>query len=242
MNSAEPDLFALGVLARLSRVDAGYNADAVLQDANFEIRTGEVAFVTGPTSAGKTTLMHVLRLALPLRSGSATILGADVGRLNGRGRARLKRRIGYIAENPAFVEEWTGTANIALALRLAGRKAKDYEEDVRELIEFVGLGIAADEPVRQLSGAARRRVAIARALVTKPDLILADDPTAGLSPEAGRRLIRLLAEMRRVGTGVVITSQDESLADCAPGERWRLERGRLSPVDHAATEDVEAYR
>jgi cell division transport system ATP-binding protein len=242
MNSVEPDLFALGVLARLSRVDAGYDAAAVLEGADFEIRTGEVAFVTGPTSAGKTTLMHVLRLALPPRSGRATILGADVSRLNGRGRARLKRRIGYVAENPVFIEEWTGVANIALALRMAGRKSRDYAEDVRELIEFVGLGIAAEEPVRQLSGAARRRVAIARALVTKPDMILADDPTAGLSPEAGRRIIRLLAEMRRVGAGVVITSQDESLADCAPGERWRLERGRLIPLDHAEHADAEAFR
>jgi ABC-type ATPase involved in cell division len=102
-------------------------------------------------------------------------------------------------------------------------------------VDFVGLdAAAADLPVEKLSGAERRRAAIARALAAKPELILADDPTAGMSPGEGRRIVRLLAEMRRVGAGVVIASQDETLGDCAPILRWRIDRGRLAPVDHPA--------
>jgi ABC-type ATPase involved in cell division len=108
-------------------------------------------------------------------------------------------------------------------------------------VAFVGLGNAADLTVEKLSGAERHRAAIARALAAKPDLILADDPTSGMSPSDGRRVVRLLAEMRRVGAGVVITSQDETLADAAPMLRWRIERGRLSQLDDAAPEEAEAF-
>jgi len=203
------------------------------------VRSGEVAFVTGPTSAGKTTFMHLVRLALLPRAGQAIIMGADVQRLNSRERAKVKRKIGYIAENPVFVEEWNSFDNIAEALKIGGgRKSKDFVDDVEELIAFVGLGDHARQPVRELSGAARRRVAIARALAAKPDLILADDPTAGMSPDAGHRIVRLLGEMRKVGAGVIITSQDESLADWAPGALYRIQNGRLLAVDEATAAEV----
>src|SRR5690606_1821712 len=117
------------------------------------------------------------------------------------------------------------------------KKPREYADDVRELVDFVGIGEAADLPVEKLSGAERRRAAIARALAAKPHLILADDPTAGMSPADGRRVVKLLAEMRRVGAGVVIASQDESLGECAPMNVWRIERGRLSM---AATPQLEA--
>lgn len=240
-NNIDIDLFERGVLARLTGVDSGYGPATVLVGIDFEARAGEVSLITGPAAAGKTTLMHLLRLALPPRSGRAMILGVDVARAGARAHAGVKRRLGYVAENPVFVEHWSALDNIAMPLRMGGRKPREYSEDVHELVDFVGLGEAAGLPINKLSGAERRLTAIARALVAKPDLILADDPTAGMSPADGRRIVRLLAEMRRVGAGVVIASQDESLAECAPILRWRIERGRLSPVDHPATEDAEAF-
>ena len=239
-NNSDLDLFERGVLVRLTQVDAGYGAATVLMGIDFEARAGEVALVTGPAAAGKTTLMHVLRLALEPRSGRAVIMGVDVGRAGGRARAEVKRRIGYVAENPVFVEHWSAFDNIAMPLRMTGRRPRDYANDVRELVDFVGIGEAADLPIEKLSGAERRRAAIARALAAKPHLILTDDPTAGMSPADGRRVVRLLAEMRRVGAGVVIASQDEGLAECAPILRWRIDRGRLTQVDHAAPQEAEA--
>ena len=104
-----------------------------------------------------------------------------------------------------------------------------------------GLGGAAELPVEKLSGAERRRAAIARALAAKPNLILADDPTAGMSPADGRRIVQLLSEMRRVGAGVVIASQDDTLADVAPMWIWRIDRGRLSAPEQTEAADAEAY-
>ncbi len=239
-NSTDIDLFERGVLARLTGVDCGYGPTTILTGIDFEVRAGEVALVTGPAAAGKTTLTHLLRLALPPTAGHMAIMGVDVARASARARAKIKRRIGYIAENPVFVEQWSALDNIAMPLKMAKRKPSEYDADLRELVDFVGLNDAAHLTVSKLSGAERRVAAIARALASKPDLILADDPTAGMSPDEGRRIVRLLAEMRRVGAGVVIASQDESLGDCAPILRWRIEGGRVLPVDHPAPEGVEA--
>jgi cell division transport system ATP-binding protein len=239
--SPEFELYRNGTLVRLTSVDAGYGAATVLFGVDFEARAGEVALINGPAAAGKTTLTHLLRLALQPRSGRALILGVDVGRASARSRANVKKRIGYVAENPVFIEQWTAFDNIAMPLRMAGQKPRDYVDDVRELVDFVGLGAAADLRMEKLSGAERRRAAIARALAGKPELILADDPTANMAPADGRRVVKLLGEMRRVGTGVVIASQDEALADCAPMNRWRIDRGRLSRLDHAAPEAAEAF-
>lgn len=233
VDKTDLQLFERGVLARLTSVDAGYGGTPVLRAVNFEAHAGEVTLVTGPTSAGKTTLMHLLRLWLRPHAGRALILGHDAAQLGKQARAHLKRRIGYVAENPSFVEAWSAFENVALPLRMEGQKAKTYEQDVRELIEFVGLDRHADTPAGELSAAARRLAAIARALAVKPDMILADDPTSGMSPDAGRRVVRLLMEMRRVGVGVVITSQDESLADLGPTSAWRIAHGRISPADLA---------
>jgi cell division transport system ATP-binding protein len=235
----DPDPAQQGVLAQLSGVDSGYGEAIVLRQIDFEIRLGEVALITGPSAAGKTSLMHLLRLALPIHSGHAIILGVDVGRATESAAARAKRRIGYVAENPVFVEHWSAFDNIAMPLEMLGRSPRAYVADVRELVDFVGLGKAADLPVEKLSGAERRRTAIARALAAKPALILADDPTAGMSPADGRRIVRLLSEMRRVGAGVVIASQDEGLASCGPTDVWRIDRGRLTPAPDPSRYDVE---
>jgi cell division transport system ATP-binding protein len=239
--SIETDLFERGVLVRLSNVDAGYGASTVLMGVDFEARAGEVNLITGPAAAGKTTFTHLLRLALPPRSGRSVILGVDVMRARARRIADAKRRIGYVAENPVFIEQWSTFDNIAMPLRMLGQKPRDYSDDVRELVDFVGLGGAAELPVEKLSGAERRRAAIARALAAKPTLLLADDPTAGMSPADGRRIVRLLSEMRRVGAGVVIASQDDTLSDVAPMWVWRIDRGRLAQPEQTEAADAEAY-
>ncbi|MET0181303.1 MAG: ATP-binding cassette domain-containing protein [Caulobacterales bacterium] len=215
----------------MAGVSAGYGQGYVLHGLDFEARAGEVALVTGGTGAGKTSFAHLLRLALTPRGGRALILGADPANLNGATRARLKKRIGYVAEDPVFVEHWTAFDNIALPLKLAGRKVEDYAEDVRALVQYAGLNSAAGEPAWRLSAVERRRTAIARALASKPDLLIADAPTSGLAADQAARVVRLLAELRRVGAAVVITSQDDSIGASVRAAHWRLELGRLRRED-----------
>jgi cell division transport system ATP-binding protein len=230
-NPVQGNVLTNGLIVRFEGVWAGYEGPDVLEDAAFEIASGEAAIVSGPTAAGKTTLLHVLRLALPPRAGSAIVLGEDITRLSEAKRARLKRHIGYVGEEPTFVEDWSVFENVALPLKVARLKPAEYEQDVRELLAFVGLEGSAEEPTNRLSFAERRRVAIARALAGKPDLILADEPGAGLSVEGAMRTFRLLAEMRRVGAAVVIATQSAELADGIDALHYRIEDGRIAPDD-----------
>src|SRR5262245_3934233 len=133
------DVLRNGLIIRFERVWTGYEGPDVLQDVDFEVAAAEVAIVSGPTAAGKSTLLHMLRLALPPRAGHAIVLGEDIGHLSDKRRARLKRRVGYVAEEPTFAEDEDVARNVALPLRLARRKAADYAQDVHELLEFVGL-------------------------------------------------------------------------------------------------------
>jgi len=130
-NNPDYELFESGILARLSNMDSGYGPAIVLRGIDFEARAGEVALITGPAAAGKTTLQHVLRLALTPHVGRAVIMGVDVGRARATTRAHVKRRIGYVAENPTFIEQWTAFDNIAMPLRMTGKKPREYVEDVR---------------------------------------------------------------------------------------------------------------
>ena len=210
-NNTDYEQFERGILIRLSGVDSGYGATTVLRSIDFEARAGEVALVTGPAAAGKTTLMHLLRLALAPRAGRAVILGVDVGRATASVRAHVKRRIGYVAENPTFVEGWTAFDNIAMPLRMLGRKPRDYEQDVRELVDFVGLGNAANLTVEKLSGAERHRAAIARALeaatIARVGVNLRGGTTdevrdelseAGVADDRIRAIVELVRECRQI--------------------------------------------
>lgn len=219
-----------GLAVNLERVSAGYGSVNVLEDLDFEAESGAMTFICGPTAAGKSSLMNLLRLALPPRGGRAMILGADAGRLTGGQRARMKRRIGAISEQPMFVEHWSTFDNVALPIKISGRKDGGVRDDVQELLAYVGLNTAADDPVGRLSAAERRRAAIARALAAKPDLIIADEPTAGLSPDAADRVMRLLEEMSRVGVAVIFLTQSEHLADGLAASVWRMEHGRIEPL------------
>lgn len=228
-DGAPPEL-----VVRLENVSAGYGQAIVLTNLDFEAEAGALTFVIGPAAAGKSSLVNLFRLALTPRAGRAEILGADAGRLSTIARARLKRRIGVISEQPHFVEHWTTLENVALPIRIAGRKDSGIRDDVEELLAYVGLNTVSDDPVGNLSAAERRRAAIARALAAKPDLIIADEPTAGLAPDAAARVMRLLDEMSRVGSAVIILTQSEHLADDLPAALWRLEHGRIAPLysDH----------
>jgi cell division transport system ATP-binding protein len=121
-DKANLQLYERGVFARFTGVEAGYQVDPVLHEVQFEAHAGEAALVCGPTSAGKTTLIHVLLLALNVRHGRALNLGIETAKKKRKARARLKRRIGSVAENPSCVEHWTAFENIAMPLRLAGMR------------------------------------------------------------------------------------------------------------------------
>ncbi|MGE3866904.1 MAG: ATP-binding cassette domain-containing protein, partial [Hyphomonadaceae bacterium] len=215
-----------GRAVSLRGITAGYTKGAVLRGLDFHARGGETAVIVGAASVGKSVLLDVIRAVLDPVEGDVSVLGAEPIRLSGRRRAKLKRQIGFVGQQPRLMEHLTAFENVALPLRLAGAKSTDFAADVEELLRFLGMPEDEKRAVETLSGSARRRVAVARAVVSQPRLLLADEPTAGLAPEMASRVLRLLVSMRRAGSAVIVATQDEGVAAQLAGPRWRLAEGR----------------
>ena len=214
---------------QLAAVTAGYRGeDDVLRGVTLDLAPGATAIVNGPPGAGKSTLLHVLRAALAPREGQARLLGSDVATLPQRVRAALKRRVGYVAQTPALFEDASAFDNVAAPLKIAAAPEDRAAADVTDLLGYLGLVELAAKPARALSHVQRRLVAVARAFVVRPDIVIADEPLAGLGADAAGRVLRLLSEMARQRATVVIATQTPESFTALPARHWRLDGGRLA--------------
>jgi len=203
----------------------------VLRDASFAIAPGSFQYVTGPSGAGKTTLLKLLFLSLRPTRGLVRVFGRDVAVLGRDEVPLLRRRIGIVFQDFRLLDHLTTFENVALPLRVLGESEDTYGRDVRELLEWVGLGekMFVHPPV--LSGGEKQRAAIARALITKPEILLADEPTGNVDPPLARRLLRLFVELNRLGTCVVIATHDFSLMEQFHARRLILNAGAVETHD-----------
>ncbi len=183
----------------------------ILRDINIDIPPGSFHFLTGPSGAGKTSILRLMLLALQPTRGQIQIFGQDVTRLRTGRRAELRRRIGIVFQDFRLLDHMSTWENVALPLRVLGKDIEDYREDVTDLLQWVGLGDRMHAAPSILSGGEKQRAAIARAVIGKPELLLADEPTGNVDPNMARRLLRLFVELNRLGTSVVIATHDNQL-------------------------------
>ncbi|WP_186387551.1 MULTISPECIES: cell division ATP-binding protein FtsE [unclassified Stappia] len=203
----------------------------VLRDLTFEIRPQSFQFLTGPSGAGKTSLMRLLFLSLKPTRGLIRAFGKDTSALNKSQIPALRRRIGIVFQDFRLLDHLTTYENVALPLRVIGQEESQYRSDVVELLKWVGLGERMHVLPPVLSGGEKQRAAIARALITRPEMLLADEPTGNVDPPLARRLLRLFIELNRLGTSVVIATHDLALMDQVDARRMELGEGRLQIHD-----------
>ena len=199
----------------------------VLRDLTFRIEPHSFQFLTGPSGAGKTSLLRLLFLSMRPPRGLVNLFGHDVSLLGKEQVADLRKRIGIVLQDFRLLDHMTTYENVALPLRVIGRTEDSFREEVVELLRWVGLGdrMSALPPV--LSGGEKQRAAIARAVISRPQLLLADEPTGSVDPTLGRRLLRLFIELNRLGTAVIIATHDITLMDQYEARRMVLHQGRL---------------
>jgi cell division transport system ATP-binding protein len=199
----------------------------VLRDLSFRVEPHSFQFLTGPSGAGKTSLLRLLYLSMRPTRGLVTLFGHDLATLSQDALATLRRRIGIVFQDFRLLDHMTTYENVALPLRVLGKDEASYRHEVIELLRWVGLGerMLALPPV--LSGGEKQRAAIARAVIAQPQLLLADEPTGNVDPELARRLLRLFMELNKSGTSVVIATHDIALMDLIDARRLVLHEGRL---------------
>ncbi len=202
----------------------------VLRDVSFHLEPGSFHFLTGPSGAGKTSLLRLLFLALRPTRGLISLFGSDVATLGRSQLPAVRRRIGVVFQEFRLLDHLTTFENIALPLRVRGNDPVNYSSDVLELLDWVGLGerINAYPPV--LSGGEKQRAAIARAVIGRPQLLLADEPTGNVDPYLAKRLLRLFVELNKLGTTVLIATHDLSLMEQFRAPRLVLQKGELHIV------------
>jgi len=184
-----------------------------LQDINFDIAPRSFQFLTGPSGAGKTTLMRLIIMALKPSRGMIQIFGKDTAQLTKEEITTTRRKIGVIFQDFRLLDHLTLYENVALPLRVQGKAETGYRSEVYELLRWVGLGERFEAPPSVLSGGEKQRAAIARALISRPKLLLADEPTGNVDPTMAGRILRLFVELHKSGTAVVIATHDLSLMD-----------------------------
>jgi cell division transport system ATP-binding protein len=199
-----------------------------LKDISFSLSEGEFRFLTGPSGAGKTSFLKLIYLAMRPTRGRMTLFGEDVTNADRNALPPLRRRIGVVFQEFRLLDHLTAFENVALPMKVAGVNQHHYREDVRELLNWVGLGSRMDALPQTLSGGEKQRVALARALVSKPDLILADEPTGNVDPQMGEKIMKLFVELNKLGAAVIVATHDLQLVDALGKRTMRLEAGRLS--------------
>ena len=180
-----------------------------LQGINLRIDDGEFVAIMGPSGCGKSTLLNIIGLLDNPSEGSYLLNGQEVARLTEDERTGLRRgTIGFVFQSFNLIDEMTVYENVELPLIYAGVSAKERRERVEALLDRMKMSHRAKHYPQQLSGGQQQRVAIARAVVTRPQLILADEPTGNLDSAHGKEVIGLLAELNQEGTTIVMVTHN----------------------------------
>jgi len=222
---------AEGEIVRFEGVSMRYgDGPPVLQGLDFALAPGSFHFVTGPSGAGKTSLLRLISLAARPSEGRIEIFGQDAARAGARMRPALRRRIGVVFQDLLLLDHLSVFDNAALPLRICGRRPSDYRADVAELLTWVGLGGRMGSLPPTLAGGEQQRLAIARAVVNRPEILLADEPTGNVDHEMALRIYRLFVELNRLGTTVIIATHDQDLVARSARPVLHLDKGRLKPL------------
>lgn len=205
-------------MIELEDVSYGYGGSPLLSGISLDLVAGSFYFLTGPSGAGKTTLMRLCYLELAPRNGRIQIFGKPAQSLSRDDIAHARRRIGVVHQNCQFLDHLSVRENVLLPIIVSGQDPAGAYEDLDALLSWVGLADHAKAYPPELSGGERQRAALARAVMMGPDVILADEPTGNIDWEMSLRLLKLLTELNRLGKAVLMATHDLNLIRAAKSE------------------------
>jgi cell division transport system ATP-binding protein len=217
-------------IIRMFHVHKTYGAQKSLVDISLDIYRNEFILVTGPSGAGKSTLLKLLYLAEPVTQGQVIVDGINLGRIPRNRIPHLRRSFGIIFQDYKLIPTRTVFDNVALALEAMGEKRRQIAKKVASVLRTVEMEHKQGAFPLSLSGGEQQRAAVARAIAGNPRIILADEPTGSLDPEAAGIILALLKDIHRKGATVILATHDRMLMENAGGRSIHLVQGQVSPA------------
>ncbi|MDC8759814.1 cell division ATP-binding protein FtsE [Janthinobacterium fluminis] len=212
-------------------VNKQYSADAMaLRDISLSVAKGELVFLAGPSGAGKSTLLKMIAAMERPSSGKVIVNGQDIGKIKPAGVPFLRRNLGLIFQQQRLLTDRSILANVMLPLLVTGAPKAQAEQRARAALDKVGLLERAPALPLALSGGEQQRVAIARAIVNRPQIILADEPTANLDRASADKVLDALKAFHSVGVTCLISTHDEQIIESA-ARVIHLQQGRITGTE-----------
>lgn len=206
-----------------------FGSNVVLDGIAFDIKPGEFLFLTGSSGSGKTTLLRLLMGDLPLDAGELKVIGTDVVNLREGELSVFRRQIGVVFQDFKLLPDRSVFENVSLPLEISAMPYDGIKKLVGETLELVGLSNKPFAFPAQLSGGELQRVSLARAVISKPKLILADEPTGNLDPQTAKSIIKLLVDIHKImQTTVIVATHNADIVDALQMRVLSLKNGKIS--------------
>lgn len=200
----------------------------ILKNISLSFYKKSFHFLMGASGAGKTTLMRLLYGGIKPSSGSLKIFGNDVSLVSQNDLCKLRQKIGVVFQDFNLLNHLTVLENVALPLKVTGVSPENRERQAKEILDWVGLGGHFNTLPDTLSGGQKQRVAIARAVITRPEILLADEPTGNVDDQIANKLMNLFYGMHRMGTCVIVATHCEHLVEKFHYNEMRIENGQVT--------------
>ncbi|MBI4844609.1 MAG: cell division ATP-binding protein FtsE [Nitrospirae bacterium] len=198
-------------MIRFTKVSKYFGKEPVVTDIDLHIDKGELAYITGPSGAGKTTLLKLIYMAERPEKGEISVSKWDLRKIRQRRIPYLRRDIGIVFQDFKLLFNKTVFENIALAQKIRGVKPDSLRENVDRILTDVGLAHKSGSFPEHLSGGEQQKIAIARAMVSKPLILLADEPTGNLDHASAKTILSLFKEFNARGTTILIATHNSAL-------------------------------
>jgi cell division transport system ATP-binding protein len=209
------------------RLKYPHSKDFIFDDVSFEINQGDFVVLSGDSGSGKSTLLNLLHLNLNYESGEVEIFNKDISKLSRLEKSKIRQKMGFIFQGFNLLNDLTVFDNVALPLIIAKKPMKEISSTVDELLRWIDLSNKKDELPVSLSGGEKQKVAIARAIINKPKLILADEPTGSIDIQTGDKILKLLQEMNKLGTTVILATHSQRIKNKIKGKTFSLFEGNI---------------
>ena len=218
-------------IIRLFHVHKNYGAVKALSDISIDVSKNDFLFITGPSGAGKTSLLKLLYYGETVSEGQVLIDGMNLSRISKKRIPILRRKFGIIFQDYKLIPTKTVFDNIAIVLETIGKKRRFIEKKIRSVLRTVGMENSIHSLPPTLSGGEQQRIAVARAIVADPQIILADEPTGNLDEDSANVIFDLLKKFHNRGATVIIATHDKELIRKTGGRVIYLKQGQIQPMN-----------